>query len=178
MAIIQRYRRKFIEYIRQTIGDPDGIIFTDDEMKSFIETFMYTSISSHTASANNSRYRITPCCISYPDCGCAIGIYLLEVTSGVDESVYILDEQAGWVIFDPDDPANTAVAPVDGTTIIVQYYTVNVCFLLSALFKTMSSNHTKLTLAFSIMGTNQDLKELSDAFWKQSLRYAAEGSTS
>lgn len=174
MAWEQHFRRKFIEFVRMTIGDPDGVIFTDDELKPFIETYITTALRDATLIANDSRYRIAPCCTYFPGCACGRGIYLLNVTTGVDGAVYILDEQAGWVIFDPADPENTAVAPVDGSTIEVQFYPVDVPSLFSEIFFTLSSSHAKLKLAFNIMGTSQNLTQLADSFYRQAVRWETE----
>lgn len=175
MAIKQHFRVKFIDYVRMTIGDSDKVIFTDDELKSLIEKHMCTQLTTHTVTAYNSRYRVSPCCAIYPGCCCGVGIYLLEVTVGVDDAVYVLDEAAGWIIFDPLDPENTAVAPVDGTTISVQYYGVSPCALFIDIFFTLSSNHAKLKLAHNIMGVQMDLKELSKSFYDTAVRWAAKG---
>jgi hypothetical protein len=96
------------------------------------------------------------------------------VTTGEDGAVYVLDEQGGWVIFDPDAAENTAVAPTDGDTITVQYYSVNVPALFSAIFFTLSSNHAKLKLAHNIMGVQMDLKELSQSFYDAAVRWEVE----
>ena len=167
MAIEQHKRNRYIDYVRQVVGDTDGLLFSDDEMKSYIEKWTSTDLSTATPTASNSRYRV---------CGCASAspLYELTVTSGDDGAVYVIDEYAALVYFDPDDASNTAVAPVDGTNITVTYYDVNTNQLFVELFMVLSSNHAKLVMAQNIMGVEQDLRKLSDSFYKQAVRWAAE----
>lgn len=168
MPWTQHKRRRYIDYIRQTIGDPDKLLFTDDELKSHIEKWTRTDLTTSTPTASNERYRIR-------GCSCGDPIYELNVSTGVDDAVYVLDEYAGLVFFDAVDPDNAAASPVDGSQITVQFYTVNSKQLFSELFMVLSSNHAKLKLAHNIMGVQMDLKELSTSFYDQAVRWVAEG---
>ncbi len=170
MAWDTHFRKRYDEYIREVVGDKDAILFDADELLAYVETHIATQLTSHVVPAYNNRYNIRGC-----GCSKLRGIYMLAVTGGVDGAVYILDEQTGLVIFDPNDPLNTAVAPVDTSTITVQYYMVNTAGLLKELFVVLSSNHAKLVLAHNIMGVSMDLKELSDSFYAQAVRWAYEG---
>lgn len=171
MTFKQHYRRKYIDYIRQTIGDADELLFTEDELKSHIEKWTGTNITTMSPTASNSRYRVQ-------GCTCGAPMYMLIVTTGVDDAVYIIDEYAGLIFYDPKDPDNSAAVPADGSQITVQFYAVNTNQLISELFFILSSNHTKLVISHNIMGVQMDLKALADAFYDQSVRWAAEGSDS
>lgn len=167
MPIEQHYRVRFIDYVRKIIGDPDGLLFTEDEIKSAADKWTETNTTTHTVTAYNSRYRLNACATGTP-------VYELTVSTGVDGAVYILDEAAGVIHFDPADPDNTAVAPVDGSTIGVTFYRINTPKLISELFMILSSNHAKLRLYHDIMGVKMDLKQLSDSFYDQAVRWEIE----
>jgi hypothetical protein len=167
MAIFQRYRTTFEDYIRQIIGDKDGCLFDSDELASYVDRWSDRYLTTTTIRAENSKYYLN-CC------GRGKAVRELQVTSGVDATAYIIDEQAGVVIYDPDDPETTSPAPSDGDTIEVSYYCVCTNHLLSELFMTLGSNHAKLVAAQNIMGVQMDLKDLSDAFYAQAVRWSAE----
>lgn len=169
MAIIQRYRVRYIEYIRKIIGDEDQLLFSDDELKSSFDKWSCQTLTTTTARADNNRYKSCGCC------GTGTPLWELAVSSGTDGAVYIIDEASATIWFDPDDPLNTAVAPVDGTTIEVTFYTINTPKLISELYLILSSNHAKLKLAHSILGVQMDLTKLSDSFYNQSIRWELEG---
>lgn len=170
MAWLQHHRVRYIDHVRNIIGDKDSLLFTDDELKSYIEKWMTTDIRTATVTAYNSRYRVACGCF----CSYGQGIYLLNITTGVEDAVYILDEGSNWIIFDPDDPANLAVEPTDGDQIDIEYYSVTTHKLISELFFVLSSNHAKLNLAHNIMGVNMDMRALSDSFYDQSVRWEIE----
>ena len=167
MAILQHYRTTYVDYIRSIIGDPDGLLFSTDELISYLDRWSSRTLSGATIRAENNKYYLN-------SCSSGMGVRDLEVTTGVDLAVYVIDEQAEVVLFDPDDPENTAVAPNDGDTIDVSYYEICTAKLVSDLFMTLSSNHTKLVAAQSIVGVSIDLTKLADAFYQQAVRWEVE----
>ena len=167
MAWKSHYRKRYTEYIREVLGDKERDAFDTDEMLSYVEGWIANTLTTTNIQAYNSRYHIS-------QCGRGKGVYLLQITVGIDDAVYIIDEQTGLIIFDPDDPLNTAIAPVDGSSITVSYYETDTPELLSELFMVWSSNHVKLRSYQSIMGVKMDLKELSDGFYNQSIRWSNE----
>ena len=168
MAYEQHYRKRYIEYIREVIGDTDELLFNADELLSYIEKHIATQLTTINVTAYNSRYRINT------GCYCGGPVYLLDITGGIADAVYILDEADGWIIFDSLDPENLAAAPTDGDTIEVAFYTINTSSLLSEIFFVLSSNHTKLVSAQNIAGMSMNLTQLADAFYAQSVRWAIE----
>jgi len=164
MAWEQHYRIRYEDHVRNIIGDCDKLLFDDDELRSYIEKHISCDYYETSVYARNSRYRIY----------CHSPVYQLNVSTGVDGAVYILDEHSGWIIFDPEDPDNTAVAPVDGTSIRVEFYRIKHEMILSELFMELSSNHAKLVAKQKIMGSEFDLQELSDAFYAQAVRWESE----
>ena len=164
MAYKTHKRKTYEEYIREVIGDKDDVLFTTDELLSYIDKWSDRYLTTTTIRAENSKYYLN-CCRA------GKGVRDLVVSTGVDGAVYVIDEPASVVLFDDDDPSNTATAPTDGDTIKVSYYCVCTAELISELFFVLSSNHTKLTSYQSIMGVKMDLKELADAFYNQSIRW-------
>jgi len=167
MAIEQHHRHRFIDWVRENLGDTDKLLFTEDQLKSYINKWTLTCITTTTPTACSNRFRICGCCTA------GESIYNLTVTSGVAGATYILDEYAAEVWF--DEYADGAPAdPADGDTITVTFFRVNRCALMSELFLELSSNHAKLTIYYNMTGMAMSLKDLSDAFYKQSVRWAAE----
>ena len=167
MAILQHKRKTYTEYIREVIGDKDSILFTTDELLSYLDKWSDRQLTTTDIRAENNKYYLSCCKRSN-------GVRDLQVTSGVDTAVYVIDEPASLVLFDANDPDNLAVAPTDGDTIEVSYYCVCTAKLISDLFMTLSSNHTKLVASQSIVGVQMDLKELSDAFYASAVRWEIE----
>lgn len=164
----QHYRITYNDYIRKIVGDPDGVLFTDDELLSSFHKWSSTDVCVTNITWFHNRARISACgCSSPPVAG-------LFVSTGVDGAVYILDEPAGTVHFSQDDVGCVAAAPADGTTVGVTYYTVNTSSLVSELFFILSSNHAKLKLAHNIMGVGMDLKALADSFYQQACKWKCE----
>ena len=168
----QHYRHTFINHVRSLIGDnlEDKLLFSEDELKSYIDKWMSTDITTAYPQAFNERYRIHNCCNP------GQSVYQLEVTVGVDDAVYILDEFSASILYAADDPANLAASPVDGSSITVTYYCVNKPELLSELFMELSSNHAKLSVYYNMTGMAMSLTKLSDAFYAQAVRWKAEAS--
>lgn len=169
MAIIQHYRKKYIEYIREVVGDKDEVLFTTDELLSYVDKWSDRRLTTSTIAGYNNKFYITCCDANY-------GVRDLTVTASFsdDDTVYVIDEPAALVMFDPDDPENLTDAYADGITIGVSYYCVCTAKLLSDLFMTLSSNHAKLVAAQNIVGVSMDLKMLSDSFYAQSVRWECE----
>jgi len=168
--MIARQKTVFRDYIRLQIGDKAKKLFGDDELDGFIERFCSHGKTERTVRAHDGKYKIfDDCsCISYP-------VKDIELISGYDDNgVYIIDEHAAVIYFDEDDPENTGTAPDDGDTMVVAYDEVNVPLILSEIFLTLSSNHAKLTSLVSTAGGSFDMKQLSEMFFKTSLRWAYE----
>ncbi len=169
MAWDSHYRHTFIDHIRSVLGDDDGLLFKDDELKSYIDKWMSTDIATAYPLAYNNRYRICSCCAP------GQSVYQLIVTVGVDDASYILDEFSASVLFDPSADGAPA-APADGHSITVTYYCVNKPELMSELFMELSSNHAKLTVYYNMTGMAMSLTKISDAFYTQAVRWKAEAS--
>ena len=167
MAWDSHYRHTFIDHVRSLLGDDDGLLFKEDELKSYIDKWMSTDITTATPLAYNSRYRIHNCCNP------GESVYQLKVTVGVDDATYILDEFSASVLFDSTADGAPA-APVDGSSITVTYYCVNKPELMSELFFELSSNHAKLSVYYNMTGMAMSLTKLSDAFYAQAVRWKAE----
>lgn len=171
MAITEHIRVRYIDHIRTIIGDTDKVLFTDDELKSYFDKHSSSSKYDATVTAYDNRYRLS-------GCGCCGGpVWLLRIddTSAPDGAVYIIDEAAGTIWFDEDDPDNTATAPTDGDTLDVTYWQMNTKDLVVELFFILSSNHAKLVSAQNIAGIDMDLTQLSNSFYNQAVRWAAQG---
>lgn len=161
-----RYKTIFSDHIRTIIGDREKLIFTEDELEGIIEKHTGNVLINATISAYNSKYKL--CCMDVKD---------ISLVSGYDANgVYLIDEVAGTILFDASDPLNTGTAPADGDTMIISYYDVDRCNLVSELFQIMSSNAAKLSVAQSCGGLSMSLQQLSDNFWKESCKWACEGS--
>ena len=167
MAWTQHYRHRFIDHIREQIGDRDGLLFTEDQLKSYIDKWMCTQLTTATPNTFNNRYRICGCCAPGRE------IYQLEVTVGLDDATYILDEMSATVLFDPDADSAPA-APADNTNITVTFYQVDKAALLSELFLELSSSHAKLQIIYDMSEMKMDLKALRKGFYDQSVIWAAE----
>ena len=169
MAWDTHYRYTFINWVRDDLGDCGKLLFTEDQLKSYIDRWMCNQLTTATAIAFNERYRV---------CGCGTHemIHDLNVTVGVDDAVYILDEVSASVLYAADDPGNLAASPVDGSSITVTFYRVDVPNLMSELFFKMSSSHAKLAIMYDMSEMRMDLKKLTDAFYAQAVRWKAEAS--
>lgn len=167
MAIEQRYSHTLIDHIRSQLGDKDGLLFNEDQLKSYISKWTCTCITTATPVACSNRFRICGCCAPGRE------IYQLTVTSGEDGATYILDEFAAEVWFDTSADGAPA-APADGDSITVTFYQVNKAALLSELFLELSSNNAKLTIYYNMTGMAMSLTKLSKAFYDQSVIWAAE----
>ena len=165
-TMITRYRSNYTDMIRKFIGDTDKILFTEDELESYIARWRVPKIP----------FRINMMCFDliYSTGGCNDPYWNMTIINGDDDAVYIIDEISGTVEFDAFDPDNTATPPVNGSTIQVQVYTIQTNRLVSELFMVLSSNHTKLAMAQSHLGVSMDLTQLSDSFYKSAVRWAAE----
>jgi len=167
MAWESHKRKTYEQYVREVIGDCDSDLFTTDELASYIDKWSDRYLTTAVVRADNNKYYLS--CSNTGD-----GVRNLVVSDGITDAVYVLDEPASLILFDTEDPENLAVAPVDGTTIEVTYYSICTAKLISELFFVLSSNHTKLTSYQSIMGVKMDLKDLADAFYNQSIRWIIE----
>jgi hypothetical protein len=108
-------------------------------------------------------------------CGAGYPVRDVNLVSGYDANgVYVIDEVGGAIYFDADDPLNTAANPADGTQIVISYWMVDVPCLMSELFFVLSSNHTKLATAQSVMGASIDTSKLATEFYNASVRWRAE----
>lgn len=169
MAIEQRYRQTFIDWVREDIGDAGKLLFTEDQLKSYISKWTCTCITTATPVACSNRFRICGCCAP------GEAIYNLTVTSGDDGATYILDEFAAEVWFDTSADGAPA-EPTDGDTITVTFYRVNVPKLMSELFFKMANSHAKLAILYDMSEMKMDLRKLTDAFYATAVRWAAEAS--
>lgn len=167
MAFEQHHRHRFIDWVRENLGDTDKLLFSEDQLKSYISKWTCTCITTATPVACSNRFRI---------CGCfsaGEAVYLLEVTSGEDGATYIVDEYAAEVWFDPTADGAPA-APTDGDTITVTFYRVNRAEVMSELFFELSSNHAKLKIMYDMSEMKMDLRQLTDSFYAQAVRWKAE----
>lgn len=168
MTAVIKHRNTFIQGVRLVIGDTDEILFSQDELLGYIERFMELQKITSNITAQSNRYRI-----GFPEDG---GFYDVDIVSGYDpDGVYLIDEIAGTILFDINDSGNTGTPPADGDQLTVTYFDVDYNNLIAELFFTLSSNHTKLCMAQSLLTSSMDLTRLKDEFWSSCLRWKAQG---
>jgi hypothetical protein len=168
--MIQSHKSLFRNYIRQLLGDPDKLLFTDDELDGYIERYTDTMPATTTVTCYSLKYKLNVSCGSgYPVSG-------ITLVSGYDAlGAYLIDEIGGAIYFDKANPLNTAADPADGSQITISYWLVQVPPLMSELFMILSSNHTKLTASQSVMGSSMDLTQLAKSFYNTAVRWRCEG---
>ena len=160
-------KNRFIEYVRLLLNDTDKKIFSDDELTGLIAKYTDSRLTNTSVTAYSNKY-----CLNCCPCDNSDGITDLEIQSGTDpDGAYVLDEWASVIYFDPLDPANSGTAPVDGTSITVSYYEVELAELMAELCWIISNSMTKLLAIQSISGLSIDTSQLSDGYRKQQLRW-------
>lgn len=162
------YRTLFIDYVRLLLEDQDKKIFSDDELKSLIDKHTDSQQTVTNVTAYSNKYHLNCCCSSED----SEGITGLTLESGYDDNgAYLLDEWAGIIIFDVADPDNTGTPPVDGSSITVSYFEVNLAELMAELCFILSHSTLKLVTVQSISGLSIDTSQLSKTYHEQYLRW-------
>jgi hypothetical protein len=168
--MIHSHKSLFRNYIRQLLGDPDKLLFNDDELDGYIERYTDSTPVNTSVTCYSLKWKLNIAC------GGAYPVSHISLVSGYHANgAYLIDELGGAIYFDKANPLNTAPDPADGSQINVSYWLVQVPPLMSELFMVLSSNHTKLAASQSIAGTSIDTTQLAKQFYNTAVRWRCEG---